>query len=202
MGQNISKDIEYKDFQIKDSDNILVIIEKCPGANISEAAEGMYVLPKNTNCVRISDLVFSLVKTPILLYMCGQDVTHNYTPIEMYESMKENDCLYFLYSERYERIKESVMIEDHIQDKDIDVSGPLRLKIIPKKPNKGSKHKLKIWEECTVHQLELIMHRIIKKTIHLYYNNEKLDGNAPLSTLKEKKSCDGVIHIDYCVINE
>ena len=48
--------------------NMCVIIERSPSSKVSADAEGMYILPKNTNCVNITDLIFSLVKVPILLY--------------------------------------------------------------------------------------------------------------------------------------
>ena len=83
----------------KDPNNINVIIERSPMSKVSDSAEGLYVLPNITNCVNISDLIYSLVKMPILLYLSGQDVTHNYTPISMFSSFFENDCLYFVYNQ-------------------------------------------------------------------------------------------------------
>lgn len=118
----------------KDPNNINVIIERSPMSKVSDSAEGLYVLPNITNCVNISDLIYSLVKMPILLYLSGQDVTHNYTPISMFSSFFENDCLYFVYTDKYERHKNSILYENYIQGQEIDLSGPAKVILKPKNP--------------------------------------------------------------------
>ena len=124
--------------------NMCVIIERSPSSKVSADAEGMYILPKNTNCVNITDLIFSLVKVPILLYISGQDVTHNYTPISMFYSHLEDDCLYFIYSDKYERPKDSAVIEEYIKECEIPYCKHIKIVFRAKKPFKGPVKKLQV----------------------------------------------------------
>jgi Fe-S cluster biosynthesis and repair protein YggX len=157
----------------------------------------MYVLPSNTNCVHISDLIFSLVKTPICVYIGGQDVTHNYTPINMLSGLCENDCLYFIYCEKYEKPKNSLFIEDYIKEKNVDVTGPAKIILKPFKKSLGPVQKLKVWDDCTVKQLQLILEKRLNKRILIYDRDKLIEDDTTVFQLRNRAKIDGVIHLVY-----
>lgn len=196
---NVNKNelgIQFQEF--KDLNNTTVVIEKEKSSNISSEAEGTYIIPNTTNCVKIADLIFSLVKTPIVLYLCGQDHTHNYTPLNMLGSLMEDDCLHLVYSEKNQFGNGSVMIDEYIKPVDIIYEGPLRFVFKPKQNKTGRIFKIQPWDTCTIKQLELILSRISNiPNIKILLKGEPLPSEKLVKDLKNLVQPDGLVHLKY-----
>lgn len=204
MGQNRSQIEEKELVKFKDPENMNVVIEKSKSAKVGNEAEGMYIIPKSTNCVNLSDLIFSLVKSPIVLYICGQEVTHNYTPISMFASLLEDDYLYFIYADAYEKPEESYVLEEYIKEAEIDLSGPLRVILRPGGKQLGPVKKVKVWDDCTVKQLGMVIEKLIRgevrSGVELYCHEKKLCPDLYMNDLKNLIRADGNIHLTYHII--
>lgn len=198
MGNLNSNELEMQLQEFKDPNNITVVIEKEKSSSISSQAEGTFIIPITTNCVKIADLIFSLVQTPIVLYLCGQDYTHNYTPLSMLGSLMEDDCLHLVYSEKNQFGKGSVMIDEYIKPVDIIYEGPLRLVLKPKQNQTGRIFKIQPWDACTIKQLELILSRISNvPNIKILHKGGPIPFEKVVKDLREFVQPDGLVHLKY-----
>ena len=200
MGQNTSQVLQQSD-SFEDPENMIVVIEKSPLSKVSDDAAGMYILPKSTNSMNLADLIISLVKNKISLYIGGQEVSHNRTPISMLSSLLENDCLQYIYADPVEEFEGIFPIEEYVKPVEIDHSGPLRIILRPKESEEGPVKKIKIGNECTIRQLELIVERLIEGKIEngvkLYSKERRINGDEDLGSLQKLVEVDGVIHLTY-----
>lgn len=200
MGNQNQIEDKSDDQSQEDPDNITVVIEKDNTSNISDSAEGTYILPKKSNCVKIADLIFSIVKSPITLYLGGQDFTHNYTQLGMLENLLEDGYLNLIYSERIKFAEDCTILEDYVTPKEFIYKGPPRIKIKPLFPLKFQKLKIVLWDECTIRQFSLIIGRILNvEGVKLYHNKKLLEGNILIREIRKFEEIDGIIHLDYYI---
>ena len=198
MGNVNRNELEMQLQEFKDPNNVTVVIEREKSSSISSQAEGTYIVPNTTNCVKIADLVFSLVKTPIVLYLCGQDFTHNYTPLNMLGSLMEEDCLHLVYTEKSQFGKGSVIIDEYIKPVDIIYEGPLRLVFKAKQNKTGRVFKIQPWDTCTIRQLELILSRVSNiPNIRILHKGEPIPFEKAVKDLRELVQPDGLVHLKY-----
>lgn len=198
MGNANSKDFDIQFEEFKDPNNVTVIVEKEKHSNISAQAEGTYIIPNTTNCVKIADLIFSLIKTPIVLYLCGEDYTHNCTPLKMLSGLMEDDCLHLVYSEKSQFGKESMMIDEYVKPVDFQFNGPLRLVLRPEQDKIGKVFKIQPWDKCNMKQLGLILSRISNvPNIRILYRGEPIADDKLVEGLRELVQLDGLVHLKY-----
>jgi hypothetical protein len=182
----------------EDKENITVIIEKEKNSKLSDHAEGTFIIPNTSNCVKIADLIFSIVQSPISLFLGGQDYTHNYTPLNMLNSLMEDGCLYLTYSEKLKFSEECFILDDYVKPNEVKFHGPPKIKIRPSLDGQGQKVKIIAWDECNVRQLALIVERILKvKNVVLYYNEKILSREKLIGNLVKYRQIDGIIHLEY-----
>ena len=198
MGNQNQIEGKSDDLSKEDPDNITVVIEKDQASKISDSAEGTFILPKKSNCVKIADLIFSIVKSPITLYLGGQDFTHNYTQLGMLENLMEDGYLNLIYSERIKFAEDCTILEDYVTPKEFFYQGPPRIKVKPLSPPELQKIKIVLWDECTIRQFSLILCRILKvERVQVYHNKKLVEDGIIIRDMRKFEEIDGIIHLDY-----
>ena len=181
-----------------DKENIAVVIEKEKNCALKDSAEGMFVLPSSTCCIEIREFVELLIGESAVLFLSGQDVTCCDAKLSMLMDLQENGCLYFVYDEKTENFKDLVELEDYIKMEELEGEKNLKMLVMPQSPLKAGNYKLKVFENCTIRQLELILQRISgKRQIKVYEKSRKLPDDFQFSLLKPYLQTDGILHLEY-----